>query len=154
MTSIEEPQGDIPSEPQGTTAEAQPKPGDDAASWKETATKWQKRAKANNEQLVELKQQVERLTPVETKLAETTTELQEVQASATRYRIALEAGLSPDLATRLVGGTEEELRADAETLQALVKSKPAGAVNAAQASGPNTKPVQPSDLNALLRAAA
>lgn len=162
--SDEQPQGTPEEKPQGTAGEAQPQGtdagSDDAAGWKQTAQKWQNRNKRMTEELSTLKSQVKELVDpqevksVEGKLSATETELQQAQASAAKYRVALEAGLTPELAKRLVGSTEDELRADAESLQELVAKKPAGATQAQAASGPTTEPNQPTDLNALLRAAA
>ena len=51
------------------------------------------------------------------------TELAELKAAALRSSIAAKAGLSADLAERLRGNTEDELREDAEKLAALVPGK-------------------------------
>ena len=163
----EAPQGDQPETPQGDTENTQPQgpiapvdASDTVDGWKATATKWQKRAKTNDQTLKDLREQVKQLVDpqevatVEGKLSATELELQQAQASATKYRVALEAGLTPALAKRLVGSSEDEIRADAETLRELVAKKPAGATQAAQASGPTLESPQSNDLNALLRVAA
>lgn len=157
-TESVEPQGEAapeanPAPPQGDTT------ADTAAAVRE-AEKWKKRSRANEDQLKALREQVkqlvdpEQVATVESQLAATSQQLSQVQAEAARYKVALEVGLPPDLAARLVGTTEDELREDAKALKELVKSKPAGAVNAAKASGPTDGAAQPTDLNSLLRAAA
>lgn len=151
-------------EPEGTAApEANPEPPqgnpapDPAAA---EAERWKRQSRANEKKLKALQEQVKQLVDpsavadAETQLAETRTALTQAQQEATRLRVALDAGLPADLAARLVGDTEDEMREDAKHLMALVKQKPAGAVNAAQASGPTQGQPQPTDLNALLRAAA
>ena len=131
VSQAAEPQGDETAKPKPTA------PDDNVAGWKATAQKWQNKAKANHSQLE----------AAELALRAATTD-------AVRYRVALESGLAPELAKRLVGGDEEALREDAELLRDLVQQRPAGAVHAAQGSGPNLGPLQTDDLSTLLRAAA
>lgn len=152
-------------EPEGTAApEANPEtpkgtPTADDATARE-AEKWKKRSRANEDQLKALREQVKQLVDpqavatVESRLAETSQQLSQAQAEAARYKVALDVGLPADLAARLVGTTEDEMREDAKHLLSLVKTTPAGAVNAAAASGPTPGQTQPTDLNTLLRAAA
>jgi hypothetical protein len=71
---------------------------------------------------------------------QTQAQLQEAQSAMsklsldqTRLRVGIELGLKPDLAARLVGNDEEELRADAQRLAELLKP-----------SAPETPPPPPS----------
>ena len=151
-------------EPEGTTepqVEAAPPAGDDKPTAAEAeAARWKKRARANEDQLKALRKQVKELVDpqqvatVESQLAETTATLTAAQTEATRWRVALETGLPPDLAARLVGTTEDEMRDDATKLKTLLGKQSKGAAQAQRASGPQTSTTQPTDLNALLRQAA
>lgn len=155
-----EPEGDPT--PQGKAADTPA--GDDGNAAADAAAreaeKWKKRARHNEDQLKALRQQVkqlvdpEKVASVEQQLSDTNTRLARAEAEAARFRVALEAGLPADLAARLVGNTEDEMRADADKLKALLGKQPKGASQAARASGPATSNDKPQDLNALLRAAA
>lgn len=150
-------------EPEGTAApEANPEPtptGEPAVTAAEVE-RWKRQSRANESKLKALREQVKELVDpqqvatAEARLAETGQQLAQAQAEAARYKVALDVGLPADLAARLVGSTEEEMREDAKALLALVKPTPAGAVNAAAASGPTPGQTTPTDLNSLLRAAA
>ena len=123
------------------------------------ADKWKRQARKHEDELKGLRQQVKSLVDpsevksVEDRLDDATGQLAKAEAEALRFRVALEEGLPPDLAKRLVGGTEKEIRADAQQLKELVKQPAAGAVDAAAVAGPNTTEPQPKDLSALMRAA-
>jgi hypothetical protein len=58
-----------------------------------------------------------------TKLIDMQKRLQEKEANELRLSVALELGLPKELAVRLVGSTEEELRKDGEALKALIPSQ-------------------------------
>lgn len=121
--------------------------------------KWRKRHKTSERQLKELRKQVKELVDpaevatVEAQLTDATGSLQQVQAEAMKYRVALEIGLPMDLAVRLQGDSQEEMLQDAENLKKLMKPEQAGATKAAAASGPQKESAKPQDLNALMRQA-
>ena len=63
----------------------------------------------------------EKLKESETKIAELTAKNSAYEIASVKTKIAQEAGLPIELAERLSGSTEEELKKDAETLAKLVK---------------------------------
>lgn len=58
-------------------------------------------------------------------VAELTGEIGGLKAEATKIRIARESGLPYEMASRLNGDTEEELKADAESLKGFISQKSA-----------------------------
>ena len=93
--------------------------------WKHFAREHEKSAKANADaarRLAEIedaaKSQAER--DAEAKLAAESRAVK-AETELMRLRVASSKGLSPELADRLVGGTEAELAEDADRLMALVK---------------------------------
>ena len=115
----------------GPTAEA---PGaaeqDDQATaeaLRAEARKWQRRATKDAEALKALQEQVKGLVSpdqIHTKeqaLAQAQAERDSAKVEALKYRVALEAGLPADLAARLVGADEDELKRDAASLKAMLK---------------------------------
>ena len=127
---------------------------------KAEAEKWKRYKRTQEDELKQLREQIKQLVDpaevksVEQQLKDATGQLQAAQTMELRYRVALEEGLPPDLASRLQGDTEKQVRADAAVLRELIKPKQAGAVDAAAVSGPNTGNPAPKDLSALMRAAA
>jgi chromosome segregation ATPase len=57
---------------------------------------------------------------------ETSTRLSDLERENARLKVALDKGVPKDLVSRLVGNTEEELAADAETLLTLLGQAPKG----------------------------
>lgn len=144
------PQGDTDQQPQGADqqqgitgqADDEGQPGTD---WQAQARKWEARAKKDAKALEALKQQVnglispEQVHSTEQELAASRGEAEAAKAEALRYRVALEQGLPPDLARRLVGDDEEALVADAKALKGLLK--PAKATPDAKAgTAPESQP--------------
>lgn len=88
------------------------------------------------------------------KLEERAAEAEKAAANAlrelTRVRVAAQQGLTPDLAARLQGDTEEELTADAEKLKQLLGTPAPPSFD----SGPRTSAPAGADMNALIRSAA
>lgn len=81
-------------------------------------------AKANAAQKDARIKELEETDKANTKAVEDlTAKLGRAELEHTRYVVATEAGLPMDLAGRLAGETEEELRADAEKLRALMGVK-------------------------------
>lgn len=74
----------------------------------------------------------------------------QAETEAARLRVALVKGLPADLASRLVGSTDEELAADADRLLALVKVAP----QTPSFDGGAQQTAQVSDMNQMLRRAA
>lgn len=56
----------------------------------------------------------------EAKIADLTAKVQKYEADSVKTRIARECGLSVELANRLSGDTEEDIKKDAEALKAVV----------------------------------
>ena len=75
-------------------------------------------AKKSADQITAL---TEKLKESETRIAELTAKNSAYEISSVKMRIAQESGLPIELAERLSGSTEEELKKDAETLAKLVK---------------------------------
>lgn len=74
----------------------------------------------------------------------------QAESEAARLRVALTKGLPADLATRLVGSTEDELAADADRLLELVRVAPP--TPSFDGGSRQTAPVH--DMNASIRRAA
>lgn len=82
------------------------------------------RQAADEQTLVEQNRWKEIAEKRETELKQVQETLQESQQQALRTQIAVEFGLPAVLAARMQGATEEELRADAEQLKALIPQAP------------------------------
>ena len=156
-----EPQGEPTAKPQGDAAPTtppkgeQPKPqggatGDDH-DWKAEARKWEKAAKKDATEKAKAETQLQAIKDLaagkDAEASEAEQRAARAELEATKYRIAYEAGLPPDLAVRLAGSTEEELKTDAEALAKYAGKKPKSDARADDngASAPNT------DKNAMLR---
>ena len=63
----------------------------------------------------------------DTTIAQLQKDLQSARADLAKTRIAMEKGLPQELASRLTGETEDDLRKDADTLAALFTDKKGGA---------------------------
>lgn len=142
------PQGDQQAPPQG---DADTKLAKAVAE----SRKWEQRAKADAKALQDLKASMKGLVSPD-EVASKEQQLVEALAlantnalTATKYRIALAEGLPQDLAERLVGATEDELREDATRLKALLKPT-APARDAKGGHNGSTPPAKP-NANELLR---
>lgn len=96
------------------------KPTETVDFWKSKAREQEKRAKDNAEAAAKLKEiedaaksEAERTTE---KLTAAETRASTAESRADRLEVALEKGLTPSQAKRLVGATREELEADADEL--------------------------------------
>lgn len=114
-------------ETSASTAETQPKPTETVEFWKQKAREQETRAKANADAAKRLseieeasKTEAQRLTDRMTAAEERASK---AELSAMRSEVAVEKGLTPAQAKRLVGNTREELEADAADL--LETFKPA-----------------------------
>ena len=146
-TDSQESQND--QQPQGEVTETS------GTDWQKEARKWESRAKTDAKALAELKKQMKSLVSPdevadkEQALVEAQKRADALEASALRYKIALAEGLPQDLAERLVGTTEDELREDAERLRGLLKPQ-APAKDARGGQNTAVPPAKP-NANDLLR---
>lgn len=158
-TDLVPPQGDDEKQdpPQGET-QAPPQGDADAKLAKAVAEsrKWEQRAKADAKALQDLKASMKGLVSPD-EVASKEQQLVEALAlantnalTATKYRVALAEGLPQDLADRLVGTTEDELREDATRLKALLGKPAAPGRDAKGGHGHQTPPAKP-NTNELLR---
>ena len=155
----------------GTTDEPQAQPQQEATTADTTEEppltdveaeleEWKRSSRKHERNLKELRKKVKSLVdPEQVKTVEEEKRQAELQAQqsateATRYKVALELGLPADLAARVLGDSEDEMREDAARLKELMGKPARGASNGAATSGHNTAEPKPTDLNALLRAAA
>lgn len=145
-------------QPQGEGTEPQGTEGEDLAKARAAARKWEQRANKDREALDALREQVkvliapEQLVTAEQQVATLTAERDAAVMDATRYRIALEEGLPAELAARLQGDTESDLRSDAEALRQLTGRSPSGTRrDGAGGTGGDSGPKKTD--NELLRAA-
>jgi len=140
-TEVTEPVETTTSEPEATT----PDLNSELEKWKALARKNEARAKENAEaaqKLAEIenanKTEVEKLTERATAAEQRAAQ---VELASIRNEIALEKGLTPSQAKRLVGSTRDELAADADDLLADLKvSKPSTAPSS-DAQGKQGEPV-------------
>ena len=141
-------------QPQGETeqAEVETPQGPD---WKTQSRKHEARAKESQAELKKLKEAMtQMLSPdqvanKDAALAAANTRAEQAEIKAMRLDVALAEGLPRDLATRLVGTTEDELREDAARLKDLVKPQ---AVKVDAKKGTNPAPqTNPPNANDLLR---
>lgn len=145
-----------PTEPPKPTPPTEATPEKDEPDWKAEARKWENRAKENKtaaEELAAIKESQkteaqkleDRATAAEKALSDKTLE-------AERALVALEKGLTPSQAKRLIGTTREELAADADEIVAefVTTSKP-GQVRADPSQGPKAAdaPTDPAQAFAL-----
>jgi hypothetical protein len=144
------PQGEEIATPQGDSQGSE-----DSTDWKAMSRKWEAQAKRDRDRIKSMENALKQaISPDEVQSKEVA--LVEAQAQATsatrevlRLRVALAEGIPADLADRLRGDTEEEIKADAEILKAMVKpTNPAAEAKKATLQIPST--VKP-DTNALLR---
>lgn len=77
-------------------------------------------AKKSTDQIAELSAKIKEN---EAQIADLTAKNSAYEAASVKAKIAQEAGLPPELANRLSGSTEEELKKDAQALAEIVKPK-------------------------------
>lgn len=155
----DEPTGEdiIEDEPQGFVEDEAPAETPEGPDWKALSRKNEGKAKKANAELKELRDRIANmLSPDE--VADKDAALAEAQANAdaafieaTKFRVALAEGLPLELAVRLQGATEEEMREDAERLKELVKPQAGlSSTDARKATNPPPN-VDPPNANDLLR---
>jgi hypothetical protein len=158
--SDDAPQGEleltIEDQPQGETEAEIAEPEPQGPDWKSQSRKHEARAKKAQSELKELRDQIQQMLSPEqvadkdAALADAVKGQEAALIEATKYRVALAEGLPLELAVRLQGGTEDEMREDAERLKELVK--PSSNVRSDIRKATNPAPqVDPPDANDLLR---
>jgi len=148
--AVEEEQQD---QPQGEPEQAESKP--QGPDWKAQSRKHEARAKESAAELKKLKEAMtqmlspDQVADKDAAVQAANQRAQDAELKAMRLDVALAEGLPRDLATRLVGTTEDELREDATRLKDLVKPS----VSKADAKkGTNPAPqAEPPNANDLLR---
>lgn len=117
-----------PTEPTGSESGATPNLEAEVEKWKKHSREQEARAKANADaakKLAELEEsQKSESQKLSDKAATAETRAAALELENARLRVALKHGLTADQARRLIGDSEEELDADAETL--LASLTPAG----------------------------
>ena len=155
----DEPTGEetIEDEPQGFVEDEAPAETPEGPDWKALSRKNETKAKKANAELKELRDRIANmLSPDEVAdkdaaLAEARANADAALIEATRFRVALTEGIPLELAVRLQGATEDEMREDAERLKELVKPQAGlGSTDARKATNPPPN-VDPPDANDLLR---
>ena len=148
--AVEEVQQD---QPQGETEQAESKP--QGPDWKAQSRKHEARAKESAAELKKLKEAMtqmlspDQVADKDAAVNAANQRAEQAELKAMRLDVALAEGLPRDLATRLVGTTEDELREDATRLKDLVK--PSAAKTDAK-KGTNPAPqADPPNANDLLR---
>lgn len=111
----------------------------EARKWKAMSRKHEAEAKKNSDAAAKLadaenadKTEVQRATD---KAAAAEARATAAETRAARLEVAADKGLSPKLAARLVGGTKEELEADADELLAQLKPGGSGSGNGSGGDG-------------------
>ena len=79
--------------------------------------------KTLNDTVVDLQKSMKDFEGFEDKLTEKDNKIKEYEISNLKYRIASENGIPVELASRLTGETEEDIKKDAETLMSFVPKK-------------------------------
>lgn len=88
-------------------------------------------------------------TELETNLEETSGKVKDYELNSLKTRIANQAGLPFNLAGRLSGETEEEIKADAESLAALVVKTPPAPLKSTEPAGTDENEPYKNTLNNL-----
>lgn len=162
-----EPQGEGDGKPQGepTKQETKPPQGEqsppqgsdtgDTTDWKAEARKWEKAAKKDAAEKSKAEANLETIRNLLDGKDKEATEAQQAAAAAqleaTKYRVAYEAGLPPDLASRLVGASEAELVEDANRLAQYAKPKKQSKSDARSGTGKPASDGGTPDKNQMLR---
>ena len=155
----DEPQGieeTIEEQPQGETEANATEPELQGPDWKSQSRKHEARAKKAAQELKELRDQIQQMLSPEqvadkdAALVEAVKAQETALVEATKYRVALAEGLPLELAVRLQGATEDEMKEDAERLKELVK--PSANIRSDIRKATNPAPqVDPPNANDLLR---
>jgi 3-keto-L-gulonate-6-phosphate decarboxylase len=159
MPDEQDPQGTSEQDqPQGEQQETTPPSGPSQEALdkvKAESRKWEQRAKADAKALADMKAAMksvvtpEQAADKDAQLVAAIAAAEKATAQATKYRVALAEGLPMDLADRLVGDDEDELRKDAAKLKALLKPVTPGA-DARKGQGKEKDETKPS-ANELIR---
>lgn len=91
-------------------------------------------------QMTEQEKAQAKIAELEAKNAETEAKVRAMEITKLRSKLLSEAGLPADLADRVRGETEEEIKADLESLKAIVKPKNVGGGGVPQASKDQKNP--------------
>lgn len=94
---------------------------EDAKSMKDD---FEKQLQDANKQLTDIQ---EKISSYDATVAELTKRAETAETSLLKSKVAYEKKLPLELASRLIGSTEEELKADAESLSGIIKPQGAGA---------------------------
>lgn len=128
----------------------EPEPKVDEIDWKAKAREWEKRAKENKSAADKLAEIEEASKTEAQKAADRLAAAEKSAADATvalaRLEVALDKGLTPSQAKRLVGNTREELEADADELLKDIgdAARPrAPKPDPTQGRAPSTTPLDP-----------
>lgn len=90
----------------------------EAEEWKKKAEDYDHRVKDYDDQLTTLRQEI---ADKDTSIADLTGKIKAYETDSVKNRIAAEAGLPADFASRLKGETEKDWREDAENLSGLFR---------------------------------
>lgn len=127
----------------------------EAKKWRALSRKTEADNKRNAERLAEFenanKSEIEK---AEARAAAAEKKATEIELTALRASVALEKGLTPSQAKRLVGASREEFESDADELLADLKIAAPGVTTSAQGQGKQGAAVGqgPNNLNDALRA--
>lgn len=122
---------------------AKPADYDDLKSAKDTLEKQVEELNGNLTAATDAK------TELETNLAKTNSQVKDLELNSLRTKIANQAGLPFNLAGRLSGETEEEIKADAESLAALVVKTPPAPLKSTEPAGTDENEPYKNTLNNL-----
>lgn len=128
--------------------------GDDLATWKAEARKWEAQAKANANAAKKLQEIEDAAKTVEQKQAEMVAslekELAELRAREQRRQwvseIAAETGVPVDALEVLQGTTQAEIKANAEKITSLIKPQPVAPVVREAGKTPNKSGATTADM--------
>ena len=158
----EEPKGDegiIEEAPQGESVEVNEEVGEpQAADWKTQSRRHEARSKKAQAELKAMRDQMSSLispdvvADKDAALADAVKAHEQSSLEAIKYKVALSEGIPYDLAVRLQGTTEEEMREDAVRLKELVAPMNVARISgdARKATNPAVQ-VDPPNANDLLR---
>jgi hypothetical protein len=124
--------------------------------WKSMSRKHEARAKESSAELKKMRDAMNQmLSPDEVAdkdaaLADARKATEAAEIQATRFRVALAEGLPLELAMRLQGTTEDEMRDDAEQLKGLLKPSTSAKTDAKKGTNPPVDQTPP-NANDLLR---
>lgn len=115
-------------EPKQSQAEAKPEPSESQTDWKAEARKWEKRAKQNQKANEDMQTAREsEASEMSEKLAKAQAEIKELKAKQARDQsvreIAKSSGVDPDILSRMIGDSEDEIKANADLLYKSSKAK-------------------------------